>query len=74
MKRSELYEKVWTFPMSRLAKELDVSDVGLAKACRRNAVPTPPRGYWAKLEAGKQVDNDHAAVPVRRGGTSRSSP
>jgi hypothetical protein len=56
MKRSELYEKVWQMPMTRLAKELGVSDVGLAKACRRNAIPTPPRGYWAKLEAGKAVD------------------
>lgn len=55
MKRSEMYEKVWSVPMTRLAAELHVSDVGLAKACRRNAIPTPPRGYWAKLAAGKKV-------------------
>ena len=52
MTRSELYEKVWSAPMTRLAKELGVSDVGLAKACRRHDVPAPPRGYWAKLAAG----------------------
>lgn len=63
MKRSELYKKVWTVPMTRLAKELGVSDVGLAKACRRYAVPTPPRGYWAKLEAGKQVDKPPLPQP-----------
>jgi hypothetical protein len=29
-----------------------MSDRGLAKACRRIRVPVPPRGYWAKAEAG----------------------
>lgn len=53
MKRSELYAKVWAQPMSRLARELGISDVGLAKACRRHAVPAPRRGYWAKLNAGQ---------------------
>jgi hypothetical protein len=53
MKRSELYKKVWTAPIVRLARELGISDVGLAKACRRHAIPVPPRGYWAKLNAGK---------------------
>ena len=27
----------------------------LSKACLRLQVPVPPRGYWAKLEAGKKV-------------------
>lgn len=38
--------------MTHLALELGISDVGLAKACRRHAVPVPARGYWAKLRAG----------------------
>jgi len=38
--------------MIHLAAELGISDVGLAKACRRHAVPVPPRGYWAKVQAG----------------------
>jgi len=28
---------------------------GLAKTCKRLEVPVPPRGYWAKLQAGKRV-------------------
>lgn len=51
--REELYELVWTKPMARLAAEYAISDVGLAKLCARCDVPTPPRGYWAKKEAGK---------------------
>jgi hypothetical protein len=54
MKRSELYARVWSTPMTKLAAELGISDVGLAKACRRHAVPAPPRGYWAKLRAGQK--------------------
>lgn len=52
---SELYDLVWSKPMTVLAKEFGVSDQGLAKICRRNDIPTPERGYWAKLQAGKQV-------------------
>lgn len=48
-----LYSRVWSTPMSKLARELDISDVGLAKACRRHSIPRPPRGYWARLAAGK---------------------
>lgn len=53
MKRSDLYQKVWSVPMTRLAAELGISDVGLAKTCRRHSIPVPPRGYWAKLKAGQ---------------------
>ena len=39
--------------MNKLARELDISDVGLAKACRGYNIPRPLRGYRAKLAAGK---------------------
>lgn len=51
--REDLYEAVWLEPMSKLAKRYGVSDVALAKVCRRHNVPLPGRGYWAKLAAGK---------------------
>jgi len=50
-----LYDRVWREPMLTIARDRDVSDVGLAKACCTHQVPTPPRGYWAKLKAGKAV-------------------
>lgn len=53
MKRSELYALVWEKPVVRLARELGVSDVGLAKACRRHDIPIPPRGHWTKLQFAK---------------------
>jgi len=53
--REELYEKVWTTPMQKLAAEFGFSDRGLAKLCARHQVPVPPRGYWARLQAGQSI-------------------
>ncbi len=41
--------------MSRLGAEFGITGNGLAKMCDRLEVPYPPRGYWAKKEAGKPV-------------------
>jgi hypothetical protein len=50
--REVLYLLVWEAPMSEVAYRLGISDVGLAKVCRRAAIPRPARGYWAKVAAG----------------------
>ena len=54
-KRDELYNEVWSMPMSKLAKNYTISDVGLAKICKKMNIPVPPRGYWAKKSAGKKT-------------------
>ena len=51
--------------MVRLAPELGLSDVGLAKLCRRWDVPVPERGYWAKRQAGKTVSRQELPDPER---------
>lgn len=48
MTRETLYQAVWEKPMTVLAKEFGISDVGLSKVCRKNNIPIPGRGYWAK--------------------------
>jgi hypothetical protein len=52
--RAELYEKVWATPVRTLAKEFGMSDVGLAKICRKHDIPVPPLGYWRKTETGQK--------------------
>jgi len=48
--RQQLYEFVWADPIITQAKKsLRVSDVELAKACRRGGIPLPPRGYAVAL-------------------------
>jgi hypothetical protein len=61
--RAELYELVWRTPMSRLAAEFGVSDVALAKTCRRLSVPRPGRGYWAQIAVGREVKRPALGKP-----------
>ena len=53
--RQQIYDLVWQQPMIHIAKELGLSDQGLAKLCKREQIPRPPQGYWNKLAAGKPV-------------------
>lgn len=54
--RADLYDRVWKMPLRKLAAEFGISDQGLAKACRRHAIPTPPMGHWTRIEHGKASD------------------
>ena len=65
--RDELYERVWAAPISQIAKEENISDRGLAKICKKLDVPRPPRGYWAKVTAGKKPKKKR--LPKRKDGT-----
>lgn len=53
--RQELYELVWTVPLSQLAKKYDISDNGLRKKCKKLNIPLPEVGYWQKLQYNKPV-------------------
>ena len=55
LRRDALYDMVWKTPICRLAKTYGLSDNGLRKVCKKLHVPTPPRGYWAKLRHGHDV-------------------
>jgi len=66
--RQELYELVWSQPMKMVAASAGVSDVALAKACRRADIPVPERGYWARKQAGKQTVQ--RPLPLRFPGAS----
>lgn len=75
--REELYEQVWSKPMTKVAADYGVTGTALKKTCGRHHIPTPDRGYWAKLEHGKPVQKQplppvaepHLAV-VRIAGSS----
>ena len=55
-RRDDLYRLVWTSPVSEVAARLGVSDVALAKLCRRAEIPIPGRGYWQQTEAGRAIE------------------
>jgi hypothetical protein len=51
--RQEFFDLVWSTPMQQLAKQFKLSDVGLAKTCKRFNIPRPERGHWQKVAVGK---------------------
>ena len=53
--RRHLYEQVWSQPMTLLARPYGISDVALAKICRKLGIPCPGRGYWRRKQTGKVV-------------------
>lgn len=55
VERATLYEETLAEPMSSSAKRYNISDVALAKVCRKPGVPVPPRGYWARIRNGYKV-------------------
>jgi hypothetical protein len=61
--RQQVYDLIWSEPVRKLASRFGVSDVAVAKLCRNHDIPLPPRGYWAKLAAGKKVTR--TALPPR---------
>lgn len=52
--RESLYALVWTHPPRKLAMHFGMSDVAIAKRCRALLIPIPPRGYWARVQAGQR--------------------
>jgi len=54
--REKLYAEVWARPMRALADEYGLSDVGLAKICKKLQIPRPGLGYWRRKECGFAVE------------------
>ncbi|MGV3632261.1 MAG: hypothetical protein ACO1O6_13715 [Bacteroidota bacterium] len=52
--RKELFDLVWSKPLSVLAKEYDISDNGLRKICKKYNIPLPQGGHWQKVKFGKK--------------------
>jgi hypothetical protein len=59
--RRDLYKMVWKTSAVQLAKELGISDVAIAKLCKKHRIPKPSLGYWARIKHGQKVPR--AALP-----------
>ena len=53
MSLTELQQLVWSIPGTKAAKQLNLSSRGLALRCGRIGIPTPPNGFWRRVETGK---------------------
>lgn len=53
--KEELEKLIWSGPRSELALELGVSDVAIAKRCRKLGIPQPQRGYWQRVREEQKL-------------------
>lgn len=53
--RKELYDLVWSKPVSTLSKEFDISALELRKICTEYNIPLPINGHWSKLKFSKPI-------------------
>lgn len=53
--REKLYYEIWSEPVKIVAQRYATSDAALKKHCVRFGIPLPPRGYWEKFKAGKDI-------------------
>jgi hypothetical protein len=60
--REQLYELVWSRPMTEIAADFGMSSVAFAKYCKAADVPRPERGYWQQVISGTRVRKE----PLRR--------
>lgn len=51
--RQELYELVWSKPITSLANELDIPGRVIREVCKKHEIPTPKQGHWMKLKHSK---------------------
>lgn len=72
---ARLTEDIWSKPTWELADEFGISDVAIAKECRKRGIPKPERGFWNKVTAGKipHPGGIPPRKPTRRRGESRVS-
>lgn len=52
--RQALYDQIWSTPMTKLAKEYGISDVALAKICKKLSVPYRRAGIGDERRLGKR--------------------
>lgn len=53
--REELYDLVWSKPVTHIAKEYGFSDSGIRKICKNFNIPLPKSGYWSKVKHNKKI-------------------
>lgn len=53
--RQELYEIIWTNPITTTSEKYKISTSQIRKACLEMGIPLPDAGYWSKIKYGKKV-------------------
>src|SRR4051812_47682645 len=52
LSRQQIYEKVWSVPVSTLAPEWRMSTASAIRICTLRSIPLPPRDHWRAVRRG----------------------
>mgnify|MGYP001225346610 CR=1 FL=1 len=54
--RKELYDLVWSTPISKLSKEYGISFHKLRTTCDKMDIPVPDYGHWMRIQHNKPIE------------------
>jgi hypothetical protein len=55
LSRKELYDLVWSTPLTALAKQFEITLARIKSACKEKKIPIPELGFWERKKFGKQT-------------------
>jgi len=58
LSRQELYELVWSEPLTSIIKRFGLTDFFIRRVCKEMVIPLPGPGYWSKIKHDKPVERD----------------
>lgn len=70
----EFFRLVWSKSVVELSKDFGVSDSAIGKACKKNKIPKPPRGYWKMDEISRAKVYNEAKIEFEKVHGSIDSP
>lgn len=55
LNRKELYDLVWSNPLTTLAKQFEITPARIKSACKEKKIPIPEPGFWERKKYDKQI-------------------
>lgn len=62
--RKQLYDEVWELSVAGVARKYGISYSKCISQIKSANIPTPPAGYWTKVEFGKSVEKPILSGPL----------
>ncbi|MDN0046140.1 hypothetical protein QVN49_03850 [Megasphaera hexanoica] len=64
LSRQQLYDEIWQLSVAGVARKYNLNYSKLLIICKKENIPYPSTGYWAKKSLGKNVDDEVVALPL----------
>lgn len=56
LNRKELYDLVWSTPLTELAKQFEITADRIKAVCKEKKIPIPEPGFWERKKYGKGIE------------------